>query len=172
MYDQAMNVAITLAKPFEGWSSKVYKCPGGYWTIAYGHRCNKNHPNITREQGERYLQMDMNKAMIGAIKYCPVLVMHPKKFGAIADFCFNLGVGRLQTSTLKRKINAQDWTGAIKELNRWVYGGGRKLKGLVRRRAAEAQFLRSTEDTLRATERSCNGRQTAGEENAREQGEA
>lgn len=59
---------------------------------------------------------------------------------AIVDF-FNLGAGRLQTSTLRRRINQRDWTGAAAELRRWVYGGGKVLPGLVARRAAEAAWL-------------------------------
>lgn len=60
---------------------------------------------------------------------------------AIVDFAYNLGVGRLQTSTLRRKINAQDWAGAKAELMRWTRGGGRVLPGLVRRREAEIALL-------------------------------
>jgi lysozyme len=68
--------------------------------------------------------------------------MDAGKLGAIADFCFNLGIGRLQTSTLRRRINQQDWPAAASELQRWVYAGGRKLRGLVLRREAEAAYFR------------------------------
>jgi lysozyme len=56
---------------------------------------------------------------------------------AIVDFTFNLGAGRLQTSTLRRRINQMDWTGAALELRKWVHCGGRVLPGLVARRQAE-----------------------------------
>jgi lysozyme len=59
------------------------------------------------------------------------------KFNAIVDFAYNLGVGRLQTSTLKRKLNAQDWEGAKEQLMLWTRGGGKVLPGLVKRRQAE-----------------------------------
>jgi len=138
---EAIEKSKTLAKPFEGYSPKVYLCPAGYWTIAWGHRCGKDHPPISIEQGEIYLSADMMKALRGAIKYCPTLISKPDKLAAITDFCFNLGVGRLQTSTLKRKINAEDWAGARQQLMKWIYGGGRKLNGLVKRRAAEALLM-------------------------------
>ena len=64
------------------------------------------------------------------------------KFCAIVDFAYNLGVGRLQTSTLRRKINELDWEAVAKELMRWVYGGGKKLPGLVKRRQAELIAMR------------------------------
>jgi lysozyme len=63
------------------------------------------------------------------------------KLNAIVDFAYNLGVGRLQTSTLKRKINAQDWQGAKEQLMLWVRGGGRVLPGLVSRRKAECALF-------------------------------
>jgi lysozyme len=65
-----------------------------------------------------------------------------RKFNAIVDFAYNLGVGALQTSTLRRKINAQDWEGAREQLMRWVRGGGRILPGLVKRREAESLLMR------------------------------
>jgi len=68
---------------------------------------------------------------------CPILASSEKKLGAIIDFVYNLGPGRLQYSTLRRKINQQDWEGAKVELSKWVRGGGRILPGLVKRRNAE-----------------------------------
>jgi len=64
------------------------------------------------------------------------------RLAAIVDFTFNLGAGRLQTSTLRRRINQQDWSGAAQELQRWVYGGGKVLPGLVARRRAGAALMR------------------------------
>jgi len=57
------------------------------------------------------------------------------------DFTFNLGAGRLQTSTLRRRINHRDWLSASKELRRWVYGGGKVLPGLCLRRDMEARMM-------------------------------
>jgi lysozyme len=62
-------------------------------------------------------------------------------FNALVDFCYNLGVGRLQTSTLRRVVNAGDWQGAKEQLMRWTRGGGRVLPGLVKRRAAECALI-------------------------------
>jgi lysozyme len=65
------------------------------------------------------------------------------RLAAIVDFTFNLGAGRLQTSTLRRRINQRDWAAAASELRRWVYGGGMVLPGLKTRRAAEIDLLLS-----------------------------
>lgn len=64
-----------------------------------------------------------------------------RRLAAIMDFTFNLGAGRLQASTLRRRINQQDWTAAGVELRRWVHGGGKILPGLVARRESEVALL-------------------------------
>ncbi len=134
--------AVSLAKTFEGFSSKPYICPAGFYTIGFGHLCKKDTPPIDKAQGEALLKQDLITALLGTAKYCPILLTENKeKFGAIIDFVFNLGTGRLQTSTLRRRINQRDWPEVVKELLRWVYGGGRKLPGLVARRKAESLFF-------------------------------
>lgn len=75
----------------------------------------------------------------------PGLAAEPEnRLSAIVDLTFNLGAGRLQTSTLRRRINQRDWLDAARELRRWVYGGGKVLPGLVVRRQAEAALLQIT----------------------------
>ncbi len=64
------------------------------------------------------------------------------RLAAIVDFTFNLGAGRLQTSTLRRRVNQRDWSAAASELRRWVDGGGKVLPGLAARREAEVALLR------------------------------
>jgi lysozyme len=145
--------AIELAKRFEGFKRRVkrgneiaaipYVCPAGFWTIGYGHLCTQDHPPITRDEAEAYLAQDLVKALNATLRYCPVLATAPEcRLAAVIDFTFNLGAGRLQTSTLRRRINQLDWSGSAQELLRWVYGGGRALPGLVARRRAEASLLR------------------------------
>jgi lysozyme len=77
----------------------------------------------------------------GVLRYCPTLATDNKKLNAIVDFCYNLGVGRLQTSTLRRKINEQDWDAAKLELMKWNKGGGKVLAGLDKRRKAEVALF-------------------------------
>lgn len=81
----------------------------------------------------------------GVARLCPVLVTiaakDPGKLNAIVDFAYNLGVGNLQVSTLRKKINEQNWEAAKEQLLRWTKAGGRELPGLVSRRKAEASLL-------------------------------
>lgn len=136
----ALEIAETLSRYFEGLSLKPYICPAGHRTAGYGHLYPQGGP-ITIDQAEQWLRNDLQKALNGSLRYCPSLLLYPKILGAITDFCFNLGVGRLQTSTLRKKINQGDWEGTRKELMRWVRGGGRVLPGLVLRRKVEAKLI-------------------------------
>ena len=151
-----LDLAAELCRRFEGFSAKPYLCPAGVWTIGYGStyyangdKVTKDDPSIDREYAERLLMHELVHTYApGAIRQCPILLtvaVKDKDWGklnAIVDFCYNLGVGRLQTSTLKRKINQQDWDGAIEQLKLWVRGGGKVLRGLVIRRDAEAALMR------------------------------
>ena len=149
------QAAIELAKRFEGFHrvpkhdpnrAYPYICPAGYWTIGYGHLCDPKHPPITEAEAEAYLAQDLKVALAATLRYCPVLATEPEgRLAAIVDFTFNLGAGRLQTSTLRRRVNQRDWDASARELRRWVYGGGRVLPGLVTRREAEVALLLITE---------------------------
>ncbi len=144
--------AIALAKRFEGFHrvpkndpgrAYPYVCPAGYHTIGFGHLCKPDHPPITEADAEVYLAQDLATALAATLRYCPVLATESEgRLAAIVDFTFNLGAGRLQTSTLRRRINQRDWEGAARELLRWVYAGGKILNGLVVRRAVESDLVK------------------------------
>lgn len=145
------QAAVELAKRFEGFHrvpkndpgrAYPYVCPAGYHTIGFGHLCKPDHPPITEAEAERYLANDLQTALAATLRYCPVLATEPEvRLAAIVDFTFNLGAGRLQTSTLRRRINQRDWSASALELSRWVYGGGKILPGLVKRREAEVALF-------------------------------
>lgn len=146
------QAAIDLTKRFEGFERRVkrgieitavpYICPAGFWTIGYGHLCDSKHPPISEVEAEVYLARDLQTALAATLRFCPVLATEPEgRLAAIVDFTFNLGAGRLQTSTLRRRANQQDWIAVGQELRRWIYGGGKVLPGLVTRREAEVALL-------------------------------
>ncbi len=145
------QAAISLAKRFEGFHRVLkndpsrahpYICPAGFWTIGYGHLCDAQHLPITEAEAEAYLARDLNTALAATLRHCPVLATEPEgRLAAIVDFTFNLGAGRFQKSTLRRRVNQQDRIAVGQELRRWVYAGGRVLPGLVTRRDAEKTLL-------------------------------
>ena len=146
------QAAIDLARRFEGFHhvprsdplrrAHPYLCPAGFWAVGYGHLCVPDHPPITQAEAEAYLAQDLQVALQAALRYCPVLASEPsQRLAAVVDFCFNLGAGRLQTSTLRRRINQREWREAAREMRRWVHAGGRVLPGLQARREISAQWL-------------------------------
>ena len=144
--------AFDLARRFEGFHRVVqrrpvvmagpYLCPADYWTIAYGHLCKPDQAPVDEAQGELWLEQDLRVALAATIHWCPRLVREPRRrLAAIVDWTFNLGGGRLKASTMRRRINDGAWDEVRRELLKWVWGGGRKLPGLIARREAEAVLL-------------------------------
>lgn len=142
-------VAKPLAKPFEGWRARPYLCPAGVATIAWGATRYINgvtvklsDPPVSLETGEAMLDHDMRVFANAVLALSPNLGRLPAEVGAaLTDFCFNLGVTRYKASTLRRRVASQDWKGVAYQLSLWVHGGGRRLPGLVKRRAAEAALI-------------------------------
>jgi lysozyme len=146
---QAVDIAAELCRRFEGFSSVPYICPAGYPTQGFGTvykpdgtKVTMSDPPISRETAEAWLLAELRRNyMIAVLKASPRLIAHPRALGAITDFAYNLGGPRYRASTLRRKINAEDWGGAKEELAKWIYGGGKILRGLVKRRVAESNYL-------------------------------
>ena len=134
---------VDLIKLYEGYSSSPYLCPANHWTIGYGaiwgmddKRVTEDHPDINEDQADYLLRRDVKKSEMAVLRHIRV-PLEDGQFNALCSFVFNLGSGALQSSTLRRKINRGDYIGAANEFPRWVFAGGRKLKGLVRRREHE-----------------------------------
>jgi lysozyme len=144
-----LEIAATLCRQFEGYRSKPYLCPAGVATIGYGstyyadkRKVTLQDPPMNQEDANALLMIELEHTYLpGVLRNCPTLITDVRKCNAIVDFCYNLGIGRLQTSTLKRKINAQDWEGAQEQLMLWTKGGGKVLPGLVKRRSAEKLLM-------------------------------
>ncbi|MCG7878288.1 MAG: lysozyme [Candidatus Thiodiazotropha endolucinida] len=131
---------LDLIKRFEGFSRTVYFCPAGYPTIGYGHVVKGDEDfsaGIDEAKGEELLRQDAQIAERAVLRLINV-PLTDGQFDALVSFTYNLGGGALQRSTLRRKINREEHAEVPEQFMRWVWAGGRKLKGLVRRRAAEA----------------------------------
>lgn len=136
-----MERLLALIRAFEGLRLKAYQCPAGVWTIGYGATGKEIVPGLiwTKKQAEADLARRAATILGSTARLCPLA--RGGALVALADFAYNLGPTRLKASTLRRKVNAGDWTGAAREIRRWVYAGGRRLPGLVLRREAEARLL-------------------------------
>lgn len=152
MFEQATALLAPIVKRCEGLAKKLpngligpYICPAGYATQGFGLLvADMKVPAITPAEAERRLYAALPYYIRETLKLCPRLWLEdPAILAAISDFCFNLGAGRLRASTLRKRINAGDWPGAIRELRKWVFGGARKLSGLVTRRELEILLILS-----------------------------
>jgi lysozyme len=115
-----------------------YLCPAGYWTQGYGLLVEDGSaPPITVEVADARLSERLVYYVLAALRLSPVLAGHPSKLAAITSFIFNLGEGRYKSSSLRRLINDGRWEEAAQQFPKWVWGGGKKLPGLIRRRAEE-----------------------------------
>ena len=146
-----LGLAAALCQQFEGYRAAPYLCPAGVATIGYGSTAYADGTRVTLQDAAMaepdalaLLLHELHHTYLpGVLRQCPALLVDERRCNAIVDFAYNLGIGRLQTSTLKRKVNACDWAGAVEQIGLWTKGGGRVLPGLVRRRAAEAALLGS-----------------------------
>ena len=144
-----LDLAAELCRRFEGFRSKPYLCPAGVPTIGFGstyyadgRKVTLQDPPVDEYQANDLLRYELQHTYApGVARLCPILLTQPRRFNAIVDFCYNLGVGRLQTSTLRRKINAQDWDAAQEQLLLWTKAGGKVLPGLLKRRQAECALM-------------------------------
>lgn len=142
---QAITNAVELCKKWEGFSAKPYICPAGYPTIGYGTvykpdgtKVSMSDSPISKETAEAWLVQEITHNYLrGVLRASPSLITNPDLLAAITDFAYNLGVARYRASTLRKRVDAGDLDGCATELRKWVYGGGKKLRGLVLRREDE-----------------------------------
>jgi lysozyme len=135
-----------LIKRFEGCKLKAYKCPAGVWTIGYGNTFYEDGTKvkegdvITQERAEELFDIIINDfvRMTDALVKSDVT---ENNFSALVSFTFNVGTGNLKRSTLLKKVNANPKDPSIRaEFMKWTRANNVVLKGLVRRREAEAKL--------------------------------
>lgn len=133
---------LDLVKQFEGLRTTAYLCPAGMPTIGYGSttglsRADVGRKKITAAQADTLLRTDLLR-FEKAVRRLVTVTLTDNQFAALVSFAFNLGEGNLAKSTLLKRINAE---APIADIERswmqWVNAGGKRLQGLVNRRAAE-----------------------------------
>ena len=147
MNKKASDKCIRLIKQFEGFSSKPYLCPAGVATIGYGSTRDTDgkaitmaHKTITEAEAANLMRATLVTYENAVNRYVKALI-NQNQFDALVDFAYNAGAKNLLTSTLLKKLNAEDYAGASEEFGKWTFAAGKKLNGLVRRREAERQLF-------------------------------
>lgn len=130
-----------LVREYEGCRLRAYLCPAGVPTLGVGHTKGvKVGDSCSIQQADLWLTEDLEDA--GAVVSMLVRVpLTQGQFDSLTSFVFNLGAKRLAESTLLILLNKGNYKAAAEQFSRWVYGGGQKLPGLVKRRAAEAALF-------------------------------
>nr|ACJ10096.1 lysozyme [Bacteriophage APSE-4] len=138
---------LVLIKSYEGLQLEAYQCRAGRWTIGYGHTHNLNRGDvITQEQAEAFLREDI--AQVTALLNAQIKVpLTQNQYDALCSLVFNVGGRAFTASTLLKKLNFGDYSGAAAEFMKWskatVNGKRTPLPGLIKRRQAEKALFES-----------------------------
>lgn len=135
---------LDLIKQFEGFYSKPYMCPANVCTIGYGNtfyddgrKVKLTDKPISVERADELLLFTLSTFEKYVDTYCRDDI-NQNQFDALVSFCYNCGPANLKSSTLLKKLNVNPNDPTIElEFKKWNKGGGKVLKGLTLRRAAE-----------------------------------
>lgn len=136
----ALAIAGVTVSWFEGYRDTPYADPGnGTLTVCQGITGPSVIPGKRYTPGEcaTLLNRELSRAEAAVDRLVKVPITVTEK-AALIDFVYNAGEGNLARSTLLRRLNAGDHAGACREYQKWVYAGGKRLKGLENRREASA----------------------------------
>jgi len=139
---QISENGLDLIRRHEGLQLATYYCPGGKLTIGYGHTGADVKPGlkIDAEKAIALLKEDV-KRFEKSVNDLVTVPMSQGMFDALVSFSYNLGAGSLQSSTLLKKLNADDKQGAAAEFLKWNKAKGKPLAGLTARREDERKLF-------------------------------
>jgi lysozyme len=144
----------------EGVKNKPYQCPALLWTVGVGHVIDPHHAKVpfadrkalpipdgwnrvlSADEIDEILRKDLARFEAGVLRLIKVKLTQGQ-FDALVSFSFNVGLGNLQNSTLRMKVNREDYAGAAEQFLVWTKAGGRVLPGLVKRRTHEKEMFES-----------------------------
>ena len=142
--DEVLHYAASICRRFEGLYLKPYLCPAGVPTIGYGatfyqdgKKVSLRDKPITKEQAEDLLMYHLKQYFLKDVLLLCYTLDTESKTASILDFAFNVGLGNLKISTLRKRILSKNWEDVPNQLMRWNKAQGRVLKGLTLRREAE-----------------------------------
>lgn len=127
---------------FEGLALTAYDDGTGCWTIGYG---TTRYPDQTPvkafdtcsvQQANSYMQHDLQK-FENAINQAVKVMLNQNQFDALVSLSYNIGINAFKNSTLVRNLNAANYQKAAEQFDVWVYASGKRMQGLINRRAVE-----------------------------------
>ena len=146
-----LNAAgIKLIQDFEGLMLEAYRCSAGVLTIGYGHTSTAGEPfvtadmKITQAEADAIFRRDIEIYCQGVREALQVEV-NDNQFSAMVSLCYNIGVVGFANSSVLRFTNEGRLAEAAASFALWNKAGGQVLRGLVRRRAAEAELFQKVQ---------------------------
>jgi GH24 family phage-related lysozyme (muramidase) len=141
--------ARTIVREFEGCHLKAYLCPANVWTVGWGSttiagKVVREGQSVTQAQADAQLDADLERFYDALARAIPAVAgWPPNRAAALVSWTYNVGVGAMQDSTLRRRILAGEDPAQVvaAELPRWNKADGKELPGLTRRRAAEVALF-------------------------------
>jgi len=138
------KAAIALIKHHEGVRSRPYRCPAHLWTVGVGHLIGDGkllpdsyNRTFSQEEIDGILKSDLRRFELGVHKMLPNVPLRQHEFDALVSFCFNLGLGCFQRSTLRQALLRGNKKAAMESLVKYCRAGGKILRGLQIRRLDE-----------------------------------
>jgi lysozyme len=145
---KASKEAIKLIRHHEGVRNKPYQCPAKLWTVGIGHLIGDGktlpaswNKTFTNEEIDGILKSDLNRFELGISKMLPNVQLKQHEFDALVSFCFNLGLGCFQRSTIRQALLRGDKEQAMESLMKYCRAGGKILRGLENRRKDERRLF-------------------------------
>jgi lysozyme len=139
---------IKLLRHHEGVRNKPYQCPAKLWTVGIGHLIGDGktlppewNKTFTNEEIDAILKRDLNRFELGVHKMLPNVRLRQHEFDSLVSFCFNLGLGCFQRSTIRQALLRGDKEAAMESLVKYCRAGGKILKGLQNRRLDERKLF-------------------------------
>lgn len=138
---------INLITKWEGLKLKPYLCSAGVPTIGYGStyyedgtRVKLSDSSITKDRALELFKTTLKRYEqdVDAMTRDDI---NQNQFNALVAICYNIGSSNLKSSTLLKLVNKNPNDEKINnQFNKWIYANGKKLKGLINRRADESKM--------------------------------
>lgn len=138
---------IDFIKQWEKLAMEPYNDGAGYMTIGFGHRIREGEhfKRIDEDQARDLLMSDIEDVEV-KLTDCLEREVSQEQYDSLASLCFNIGNHAFERSTLLQKLNqGRPFKECAPQFDRWVFGGGKKMAGLVNRRAAERKLFETGE---------------------------
>ena len=131
----------SLITKYEGYAEKAYLDTDNQYRVGYGRPASKGEQAWDEKKERAWVHLkglELEQWILQKVN----CTLTPSQRAALISFVYNVGEGAFANSRMLYLINNRHYKLAANEFQRWVYVDGKRMGGLVKRRAAEAKFFR------------------------------